>query len=273
MVSPLPATLAQHVLAYLGVSAVRPDLTTLDDLVNAYTRTVPWESASRIARRAQMSNIEDCPRWPEEFWRTALEQGTGGTCYESNYAFFSLLRQLGYDGYLTINNMGDSIGCHAAIVILPNGERWLVDVGLPVYAPLPLQARAVTHRPHRLQNYTARPLEPAVYQIEREPHPRPVCFTLLDKPIPEAEYRRITANDYGPKGYFIDQIVINKVIDGRMWRFNSADSPYHLEVFENGARTDYPLAGTVPTAIARHFGIAPHIVSAAFSALKLPTHN
>ena len=60
--------------------------------------------------------------------------GTGGTCYESNYSFFGLLRRLGYTGYLTLNDIGGAVGCHSAIVILLGGQKYLVDVGFPVHA-------------------------------------------------------------------------------------------------------------------------------------------
>ncbi len=129
---------AMTVLAHLGVDAGRPTLALVDALVEAYTRTVPWESAFRIVKRARTQNTRDCPRWPEEFWQDAIERGGGGTCFESNYAFFALLRAIGYEGYLTINNMATKVGCHTAIVLKLEGKPWLVDVGLPLFSPLPL---------------------------------------------------------------------------------------------------------------------------------------
>ena len=117
--APLSPELTRAVLSYLGVPAAPPTLDLIDTIVTAYTRTVPWESAFRIAKRARTPDTADCPRWPDEFWTDALTRGGGGTCFESNYALFSLLRALGYEGYLTINNMGETVGCHAAIVL-----RW-----------------------------------------------------------------------------------------------------------------------------------------------------
>ncbi|MBI5671564.1 MAG: arylamine N-acetyltransferase [Chloroflexi bacterium] len=269
MVQPLPAPLVDAVLAHLGVPVTQPDIATLDRLVSAYTRRVPWESASRIARRAAVQAAADCPRWPEEFWQTAMEQGTGGTCYESNYAFFSLLVALGYRGYLTINDMETLIGCHSAIIVYGDDNRWLVDVGLPLHAPLPLPESDTTSRATPFLRYTVRPLKPARYQIEREPHPRPYCFILVDEPIPDAPYRAVTAADYGPDGQFLDRIIINKVIDERLWRFNSAEPPYHLEIFENGERMDIPITSDVPISVAQHFGMDEAVVTAAFGTLGL----
>lgn len=70
----------------------------------------------------------------EEFWSDALQHGFGGTCYESSLAFYGLLDALGYEGYLTVNDMGDSRGCHAAIVLLLNGQKYLVDITIPIHA-------------------------------------------------------------------------------------------------------------------------------------------
>ncbi|MCA9956361.1 MAG: arylamine N-acetyltransferase, partial [Anaerolineales bacterium] len=128
----LDRRLTAQVLAFLKVEASRPTLPALEKLLAAYYCTVPWESIFRIVQRAE----DPSPRWPEQFWREAMTQGAGGTCFESNYAFFALLQTLGYDGYLTINNMGESIGCHTAVVIVLDGQKWLVDVGIPLYALL-----------------------------------------------------------------------------------------------------------------------------------------
>ncbi|MGI8552712.1 MAG: hypothetical protein ACR2PL_18280, partial [Dehalococcoidia bacterium] len=96
---------ARDVLAYLGVQAGPPDRVLLERLVCAYVCAALLESARRIARRAVVKGDGSCPRWPEQFWSSALSHGFGGTCFESTYAFFSLLRALGYDGYLTVNDM------------------------------------------------------------------------------------------------------------------------------------------------------------------------
>ena len=139
-IAPLPAGLTQRVMLHFGLPTdLPPNLNTLRRLLERYTRTVPWESASRIARRAQRTDAADCALLGEAFWESHFALGSGGTCYESNYAFFALLRRIGYDGYLTINDMGSAIGCHSAIVILLHGRKYLVDVGLPLYAIVPLR--------------------------------------------------------------------------------------------------------------------------------------
>lgn len=259
---PLDAPLTKEVLAHLGVAPAAPTVDLLDDLVTTYTRAVPWESASRIARRAATPATADCPRWPDEFWRQALAHGTGGTCFESNYAFFSLLRALGYEGYLTINNMSEQIGCHTAIVILLGGQQWLVDVGMPIYLPLPFGPDAAEPRRTPFHTYRVRPDGRGRYQVERAPHPNPNCFTLFDCPVPDATYRAATTADYEPTGYFNDRVILTKVIGDRIWRFNGINPPL-MESFVYGGRADESLAGDYAEEVAARFGIDVKIVRTA----------
>ncbi len=264
----LDEQLAAEVLTFLDVKVTSPTLPTLEKLLVAYYCTVPWESVFRIVRRAETA--VPTPRWPNIFWQEAMFQGSGGTCLESNYAFFVLLQTLGYEGYLTINNMGDSIGCHTAIVIMLDRQKWLVDVGLPLYALLPISSRGVMHRSSPFLHYTVRPDGRSRYQIEQRPHPKPVAFTLIDEPVDDATYRAATKADYGENGLFLDFVIVNKIINNEPWRFNMAERPWRLNRFDWGQRYDTELPDDVPTAVAQHFGLDTAVVQHAFN---LTRHN
>lgn len=259
------------VLDYLGVTEAAPSVGFLDTLLAGYTQKVAWESASRIVRRAITPATDDCPRWPDEFWQMALHLGTGGTCFESNLAFFALLRSLGFAGHLTINDMGEQVGCHTAIVIGLDGQQWLVDVGLPIYAALPLDESQPMHRATPILTYHTVPIGAGKFEIERSPHPRPNCFTLINRPIEPVAYHAATTRDYGDGGLFLDRVVINKVVDGEVWRFNSSEQPLHLEQFIKGERVDHVLEGdfdAVGAVVGRRFGIAAEIVQAALKGVE-----
>ena len=263
---PLNNSLAEAVLHYLGVKAAPPSIEALDALVIAYTWRVPWESASRIVRRTQVSNTADCPRWPEIFWTEAITKHTGGTCFESNYAFFSLLRYLGYEGYLTINNMRDSIGCHTAIVIKLSGAHYLVDVGLPVHLPLLLDPNTSTTRATPFHTYRATPQGNGITIIDRDNHPKPYCFTLIDTPLSDADYRQATTRDYDDDGLFLDRVIVIRVINGRIWRFKDDGIPYHLEQFMADKTIYHYLGDHIPTIadkVAKQFGIESTILRTA----------
>ncbi|MCB8945747.1 MAG: arylamine N-acetyltransferase [Ardenticatenaceae bacterium] len=265
--SPLSPALTAQVLAHLHMAPADPSLAHLEALIAACIRLVPWESAFRIAKRARTKETADCPRWPLEFWQDNMERGGGGTCFESNYAFYSLLLALGYDGYLTINNMGDKIGCHTAVVLHLDGQKWLADVGIPLYAPLLLDPHETTTRATPFLNFAVVPDGPQRYQIERWPHPARNVFTLIDEPVPDDRYRAATTADYGPNGLFLDKIVINKIINERPWRFNSSEQPWQLNSFMDGIRTDKAWDGEAATAVAAHFGMDTNTVRQALAHL------
>jgi len=259
----LDPDLATAVLTRLQVGAERPDRRQLDRLINAYVRVVPWESAVRIAKRAKTNELDACPRWPREFWRDHLKRGGGGTCFESNYAFFSLLRTLGYGGYLTINNMGESIGCHTAIIILIDDQKWLVDAGFPLYTVLPFSSEGVSQRGTPFYHYTIRPEGADQYQIERRPHPNWIAFTLIDRPVSEEAYRQATMQDYGADGHFLDRLIVHKILDEVPWRYTSGEGRAQFAYFKDGKRHNQLIENDLAMTVASKFGIDQEIVSRA----------
>ena len=266
----LSSALCRRILRHFALPINSPpNLATLRQLLASYTRTVPWESASRIGRRARHDSAADCALLGADFWASHFESGTGGTCYESNYAFFALLRIIGFEGYLTINDMGSAIGCHSAIVIIIAGQKYLVDVGYPVHAVIPLSASGKSFVRSAIMNYSIEPLGDRRYAVWREIHPRSSAFQLNDAPVAEADYRAITFYDYRRDGgQFLNEIVIHKVIDDQLWRFNGDERPRRLQQFVDGERRDHPLGDDPAADLSEKFGIARDLVSAAMIALE-----
>lgn len=267
----LPAPLCQRILRHFGLPPdPPPNLETLRQLVARYTRTVPWESASRIARRARHAASADCILLGEAFWESHFALGTGGTCYESNYAFFGLLRQLGYSGYLTINDIGGAVGCHSAIVVLFDRRKYLVDVGFPLYNIIAINPDQATRAECPIMNYKVLPQGANRYQLLREHHPRVHSFLLHDEPVADAEYRAIGISDYRHDGgQFLNEIVIQKVVNEQLWRFHSDERPFRTQQFVAGERQDHILAGDIATGVAQRFHIDRAVVAEALAILKL----
>ncbi len=268
-IAPVPEGVTKEVLLHFGMpDHLPPNLNTLRQLLERYTRKVPWESASRIARRARHADAADCILLGEAFWDSHFEQGSGGTCYESNYAFFSLLRRIGFQGYVTINDMGSTIGCHSAIVVLLDGEKFLVDVGFPLHTILPLPAGPESSAESPFMRYTAKALGQGRYEIWRDVPRDERVFQLNDMAVGEADYRAITLHDYRHDGgQFLNDVVIHKVIDEQLWRFNSDERPLRLQQFVAGQRHDHKLGGNAAAEVADKFGIAPDVVAEAFRAI------
>ncbi|MBX3010783.1 MAG: arylamine N-acetyltransferase [Caldilineaceae bacterium] len=266
----LPASLRDRVMHYLGCPPSKPGPHAVNELLSAYIQKVPWESVFRIAKRGRTPLLEECPRWPEEFWLDAIERGGGGTCFESNYAFLALLRSLGYEGYLTINNMGDRLGCHTAVILLLHGQKRLVDVGIPLHKSLLLRNDQTTRTPAYFHTYIIRPTLVDSYEIERTNHPKRNIYTLVDQPIPDDAYRLAAMHDYGRQGYFLDQVIINKVIDGKIWRFNSSDRPLQLEAFDRRNKIEVLLPETLlARRLATYFGMERKVIQAALDQIGL----
>ncbi len=259
----LPTELCQRILRHLGMPTdLPPNLATLRLLLSRYTRTVPWESASRITRRARHARAADCALLGEAFWESHFALGSGGTCYESNYAVWGLLRWLGYTGYLTLNNMGESIACHSAIVLIIDGRKQLLDVGLPLHAVLALDATRQTTASSPFMDYRAEPARSGRYAIWRS-KPEGTAFTLVDEPVADAAYRSAAIRDYRRDGgLFLDKVVIGKVVDEQLWRFNSQERPLVLQQFVAGERQDHALEEPAAE-VSRKFGIAQQVVAAA----------
>ena len=251
-------------------TSAAPTRQTLEQLVARYTRSVSWESASRIARRARHTESADCVLLGAEFWQSHFACGTGGTCYESNYAFFGLLRRLGFAGYLTINDMGAALGCHSAIIVVLDGQKLLVDVGYPVHAVLPLRAQGESPVRSTIMDYTIEPLGARRYGVWRELQPRSSAFQLNDKAVSDADYRAIAIHDYRHDGgQFLTEIVIHKVIDEQLWRFDSDERPWVLQQFVDGARRNHAIGHDPAGELAAKFGIARATLAAAMRALGL----
>jgi len=71
---------------------------------------------------------------------------------------------MGYKGYLTINDMGETHGFHTAILLNMTGEKWFVDVGFPLYTTIPI-ANALTISETEFHQYRATPLGENRYLI------------------------------------------------------------------------------------------------------------
>lgn len=260
----LDESLVNEALAFLGCRRRQPTLGYLDALIGAFAHRAPWESVFRLLKRDATPQTADCPRWPQEVWSDALAFGGGGTCFEINYAFFALLAALGFEGYLTLNDMGETRACHAALVILLGGHQYLVDVSVPFPRALAFFPDATAHHYTFWLNFTIRPEGENRYVVERAPHARTTIFTLNDVPVGEAAFETAVEADYLPTGYFLNRVVINKLINGKGWLFNSAAKPWMLEAFDHAGKHEMLLnPDTLAQSLAEFYHISAARVSAA----------
>lgn len=256
------------ILTHFDLEHQPPTTDFLKSLITAYTRTVPWGSVFRLARFARYETPTKRARFADAFWDDVLHLGGDGTCFESNYAFAALLRDLGYTLDLTINNMEESIGCHSALIVHLDQERWLVDVGLPIHVPLRIdrEADAVTEGP--FHTYTMIPLENNRYNIHRTGHPNPYCFTLIDKPISDTDYEARLIRDHQDDGLFLDKVILRVVHQGAQWRFNGRDDVVQFEVFTRDEKQTHPITAPLVDALPPIFNVDRDVLAEAVAAQR-----
>ena len=264
-------SLALDILKYLGCPPKDPTLRYLNQLIHAYIRTVPWESVSRIIKRHTTPETRVCPRLPAEFWSDAMRYGFGGTCFESSLAFYSLLTALGYEGYLTVNDMGETHGCHAAIVIIVDGQKYLVDNTIPVHAAVRINPQKTVKRRTALFDYTLRSISKNKYEVDRSHRPSKNLFTLIDVPVSLPDYLAIVEDDYTEtNGRFLKSVVMVKVVDEKAQRFFSDQMPYKLESFDRAGRMEKFIEPKgLPHFLAELFQMPEEDISTALSLIQV----
>ncbi|HTV01693.1 MAG TPA: arylamine N-acetyltransferase [Luteitalea sp.] len=262
--SSLTSAEARDIVAWLGVPSPEPSQVWLDALLAAYGQRVPWESASRIVRRARAQNAADCVQQPSAFWFDARHRGCGGTCFESNAALAALLAAVGIPSTFTLNDRPPHAASHTALLVECESVRYVVDAGFPLLAAVPLPDdggdRRVTTPWGQL---TASRLSSERIAIHQHPHPHPLAFELVDRPVSPRTYQAATRADYGPSGLFLDRVIIKKIIDGDQWRFASSEPPWVLECFRDGERTAHSLPTdleALAAALSTHFAIEARTV-------------
>lgn len=263
-INELTPSQTQSILKYLGVALQKPSVRYLNRLIDAHVHHVPWESVTRILKRNQTLVTANCPRLPAEFWEDAMTMGSGGTCFENNYAFYSLLTDIGFQGYLTLNDMGEKRNCHGAIVILLGGRKYLVDVSLPFDRALSFHAYAATRKVTPLQTEIIQPLGSQRYRVSRAHHIHPDIFTLVDIPVSPIDYVARITQDYGAEGFFLDKVVIVKAVAGDIWCFNSAEPPSRLYTKGRKIQRTLPLGSIrLERVLGSHFNMASIPIGAA----------
>ena len=127
----------EDVLDALELPREQPSHGSLERLFHRFNARVPFESASKILRDADVSDPAEKPRVPEVFWTGFLEEGTGGTCYARVAAFDALAKDLGFTTRKTLGRVEKDFD-HAALVVTTESGEWIADVGFPLPGLVPL---------------------------------------------------------------------------------------------------------------------------------------
>src|SRR5439155_15092051 len=130
---PLPT---DEILEALELPRSEPGLGYLQALFARFNERVPFESASKILRNADVPRLEEKARTPKTFWSDYLASGAGGTCFARVAAFGALLSGLRFVSRFALGRVQADFD-HAALRVALDGREWIADVGFPLAALLP----------------------------------------------------------------------------------------------------------------------------------------
>lgn len=104
------------------------DLAFLDELVCAHQFHVPFETID-------VFDFHDVPSLAlDDLFDKVVVRHRGGYCFELNALFCALLREIGYDVWgcrFRVSSKGEwGATTHRGTIVLLDGKRWYVDVGL-----------------------------------------------------------------------------------------------------------------------------------------------
>jgi arylamine N-acetyltransferase len=270
----------EAVLELIEVGRDVPSRLYLGRLQQGYKRHVPWETASRVVRASEVGELAERPRRPPEFWALAMEQGSGGTCFESNYAFWSLLRGLGFEAALHVNDMpqSGSIACHSSVVVRVEGERYLVDVGMgmELVAPVPLRASGTGSVGGPEFRNDVRRVASNRWRVEVDGTPERLrlesglVYEFVDREWSVDAYDAHVVRDYGDDGIFLDAVRVTRTFgDGSVVRFSPPDTIVRFDGerwSEEKLGVSEDLAGRVADAA----GLPTELIERAFAVLGGP---
>jgi arylamine N-acetyltransferase len=253
----------EEVLDGLDLSAEEPSHRFLERLFGRFNSRVPFETASKILRDADVSDPAEKPRVPDVFWRDFLESGTGGTCYARVAAFDALLSSVGFSTRKALGRVEVDFD-HAALFVPIGGREWIADVGFPLPALVPAAggdvetevaalAAAETDRGVGVRFASGVPEGPRRLEIFRDA-------------VSEDDFLARWRKTFRPDSKFLTSVSLHRRDGPRVLTFARGE----VRVDDLHSRTRIPLSGDRPRRLAELFGIDEDVLARAFSLVGDP---
>ena len=252
------------ILQHLRIERAEPSPAYLSALLAGWSERIPWESASRIVRHKTPAAPYQYARNAERFYDDALNRGLGGTCFESNTALRALLDDLGFESTFALCDMAQSstTNPHCALITIIDGLRYIADAGWPLPAAIPLSDSEPTAGSVPVYDYHIEPSGEGRWRVWRKSGDfEQDCFTLKAAPVPHDTFRARLIRDHFDDGLFLNNVIIHRVIDGRLLRFDQTKGLIErVPGDERSIPWTEEQAADVPAAVAQLFAMDGAII-------------
>jgi arylamine N-acetyltransferase len=248
----------EDVLDALELSREDPSHRFLERLFHRFNARVPFESASKTLRDADVSDPAEKPRVPDVFWGDFLEAGTGGTCYARVAAFDALASGLGFSTRKVLGRVEKDFD-HAALVVSTDGREWIADVGFPLPALLPAGGGEVETE---IAALSATETERGVLVRFLSGVPDgPRRLEIFRASVPDHEFLARWRSTFRPDSKFLRNVSLHRRDASRVMTFARGE----VRIDDLHTRTRIPIAGDRPCKLAELFGIEEKVLRRAFS--------
>ncbi len=248
----------EDVLDALELSREEPSHRFLNRLFHRFNARVPFESASKILRDADVADPAEKPRVPDVFWGDFLEKGTGGTCYARVAAFDALAADLGFSTHKVLGRVEKDFD-HAALVVSTEGGEWIADVGFPLPALIPLGGGEVETEIAALSaTETDRGL--LVRFLSGVPD-GPRRLEIFRAPVSDEEYLALWRKTFRADSRFLTNVSLFRLQAARKMTFARGE----VRVDDLHTRTRIPIAGDRPARLAELFDLDAEVLHRALS--------
>jgi hypothetical protein len=253
----------EDVLDALELAAEKPSFPWLEKLFGRFNARVPFESASKILRNADVSVPDEKPRVPDVFWRDFLDSGTGGTCFARVAAFDALLSALGFSTRKALGKVEADFD-HAALIVAAGGVEWIADVGFPLPGLVPgsggevetevaALSAAVTDRGVGVRFVSGVPDGPRRLEIFRDP-------------VSEEAFLALWRKTFRPGSRFLTAVSLMRRDGPRVLKFARGE----VRVDDLHSRTRIPLLAERARRLSEVFGIDADVLARGFALVGDP---
>jgi arylamine N-acetyltransferase len=247
-----------EILEALELPRSKPGIGYLQALFARFNERVPFETASKIVRNAEISDPAGKPRRPDLFWADHRDSGAGGTCFARVAALDALLAGLGFVVRIALGRVQADFD-HAALLVTVDGEEWICDVGFPLPVLLsssggetetPLCALRVTRggRGWRVELLGGVPEGPRELEV----------FSL---PVPREQFDDRWRETFQPESRFLTAVSLRREKERRTVSFSHGE----IRVDDLHSRTRLPLAAPRAPVLEEQFGVDRELLDSAFA--------